>query len=98
MTYRVISGFEDTDSGVFYDIHEKIEDNNKNIKKYLNAGVVVEEPGKAKKVDGQEDGTDEEKTDYSKLKVDDIKKLLEEREIPFDGDMKKDDLIELLGD
>lgn len=85
MTYRVIAGFEDTDTGVFYDIHTKIEDTNKNIKKYLEAGVVVGD-------------TAEEKTDYKKLRLDEIKKLLEERKIPYDGDMKKDALIELLGD
>ena len=43
MAYRVVTGFEDTETGVFYDIHTNIEDDNKNIKKYLKAKVVVKE-------------------------------------------------------
>lgn len=41
MTYRVVSGFQDAETGVFYDIHENIDAKNKNLKKYLDAGVVV---------------------------------------------------------
>lgn len=41
MAYRVISGFQDLETGVFYDIHTIIDDKNKNLKKYLDAGVVV---------------------------------------------------------
>lgn len=41
MAYRVISGFQDVETGVFYDIHEEIDAKNKNLKKYLDAGVVV---------------------------------------------------------
>lgn len=46
MTYRVISGFQDTETGVFYDIHEEIDEKNKNLKKYLDAGVVVDDSEK----------------------------------------------------
>lgn len=41
MAYRVISGFQDAETGVFYDIHTTIDAKNKNLKKYLDAGVVV---------------------------------------------------------
>lgn len=41
MTYRVVSGFQDLETGVFYDIHTEIDDKNKNLEKYLKAGVVV---------------------------------------------------------
>lgn len=43
MAYRVVTGFEDTETGVFYDIHTSIEDDNKNIKKYLKAKVIVKD-------------------------------------------------------
>ena len=47
MAYRVISGFQHAETGVFYDIHETIDAKNKNLKKYLDAGVVVnDEPEK----------------------------------------------------
>lgn len=41
MAYRVISGFQDAETGVFYDIHTTVNAKNKNLKKYLDAGVVV---------------------------------------------------------
>lgn len=41
MAYRVISGFQDLETKVFYNIHEEIDEKNKNLKKYLEAGVVV---------------------------------------------------------
>lgn len=40
MAYRVISGFQDLDTGVFYDIHAEIDEKNENLEKYLKAGVV----------------------------------------------------------
>ena len=43
MAYRVISGFQDLDTGVFYDIHTEINEKNKNLKKYLDAEVVVDD-------------------------------------------------------
>lgn len=43
MAYRVVTGFEDTETGVFYDIHTNIEDDNKNIKKYLKAKAIVKD-------------------------------------------------------
>ena len=47
MAYRVISGFQDAETGVFYDTHTTIDAKNKNLKKYLDAGVVVnDEPEK----------------------------------------------------
>lgn len=46
MAYRVISGFQDAETGVFYDIHEEIDAKNKNLKKYLDAGVVDDAPEK----------------------------------------------------
>lgn len=56
MAYRVVSGFQDTETGVFYDIHEVIEDKNKNLKKYLDAGVVVDDAPKKKEVKKTEKG------------------------------------------
>jgi hypothetical protein len=49
MAYRVISGFQDTETGVFYDIHEEIDEKNKNLKKYLETGVVIDDSPKQKK-------------------------------------------------
>lgn len=43
MAYRVISGFQDLDTGVFYDIHTEIDEKNENLEKYLKAGVVVKD-------------------------------------------------------
>lgn len=43
MAYRVISGFQDLDTGVFYDIHTEINEENENLEKYLKAGVVVKD-------------------------------------------------------
>ncbi len=43
MAYRVISGFQDLDTGVFYDIHAEIDEENENLEKYLKAGVVVKD-------------------------------------------------------
>lgn len=56
MTYRVISGFQDTETGVFYDIHAEIDGKNKNLKKYLDAGVVVDDAPKKKEVNKTEKG------------------------------------------
>lgn len=47
MAYRVISGFQDLETKVFYNIHEEIEETNKNLKKYLEAGVVVSDDEEA---------------------------------------------------
>ena len=56
MAYRVVSGFQDTETGVFHDIHEVIDDKNKNLKKYLDAGVVVDDAPKKKEVRKTEKG------------------------------------------
>lgn len=56
MTYRVISGFQDTETGVFYNIHEEIDEKNKNLKKYLEAGVVIDDSPKKKEVKKTEKG------------------------------------------
>lgn len=56
MTYRVISGFQDTETGVFYDIHEEIDEKNKNLKKYLETGVVIDDSPKKKEVKKTEKG------------------------------------------
>lgn len=56
MAYRVVSGFQDTETGVFYDIREIIDDKNKNLKKYLDAGVVVDDAPKKKEVKKTEKG------------------------------------------
>lgn len=56
MAYRVVSGFQDTETGVFYDIHEEIDGKNKNLKKYLDAGVVVDDAPKKKEVKKTEKG------------------------------------------
>lgn len=56
MAYRVVSGFQDIETGVFYDIHEEIDEKNKNLKKYLDAGVVVDDAPKKKEVKKTEKG------------------------------------------
>lgn len=56
MAYRVVSGFQDTETGVFYDIHENINEKNKNLKKYLDAGVVIDDAPKKKEVKKKEKG------------------------------------------
>ena len=56
MAYRVVSGFQDTETGVFYDIHEEIDEKNKNLKKYLEAGVVIDDSPKKKEVKKTEKG------------------------------------------
>lgn len=56
MAYRVISGFQDLETKVFYDLHEIIDDKNKNLKKYLDAGVVVDDAPKKKEVKKTEKG------------------------------------------
>ena len=56
MAYRVVSGFQDTETGVFYDIHEEIDEKNKNLKKYLEAGVVIDDSLKKKEVKKTEKG------------------------------------------
>jgi hypothetical protein len=43
MAYRVISGFQDLETKVFYNIHETIDEKNKNLEKYLKAGVVIDD-------------------------------------------------------
>lgn len=43
MAYRVISGFQDLETKVFYNIHEIIDGKNKNLEKYLKAGVVIDD-------------------------------------------------------
>lgn len=56
MAYRVVSGFQDLETKVFYDIHEIIDYKNKNLKKYLDAGVVVDDAPKKKEVKKTEKG------------------------------------------
>lgn len=65
MAYRVISGFQDLETKVFYNIHEEIDEKNKNLKKYLEAGVVVCDDEEAVIVDDGEKQleTTVEKTD-----------------------------------
>ena len=56
MAYRVVSGFQDLETKVFYDLHEIIDDKNKNLKKYLDAGVVINDAPKKKEVKKTEKG------------------------------------------
>lgn len=56
MAYRVVSGFQDLETKVFYDLHEIIDDKNKNLKKYLDAGVVIDDAPKKKEVKKTEKG------------------------------------------
>lgn len=56
MAYRVVSGFQDLETNVFYDIHENIDEKNKNLKKYLDAGVVINDAPKKKEVKKTEKG------------------------------------------
>lgn len=56
MAYRVISGFQDLETKVFYNIHEIIDEKNKNLKKYLEAGVVVDDSPKKKEAKKTEKG------------------------------------------
>ncbi|WP_277220719.1 hypothetical protein [Peptoniphilus vaginalis] len=59
MAYRVVSGFQDLETKVFYDLHEIIDDKNKNLKKYLEVGVVVSD-GEENIVDDEENIVDDE--------------------------------------
>lgn len=61
MAYRVISGFQDLETKVFYNIHEEIEETNKNLKKYLEAGVVVSDDEETP-IDIKDDVIDTEET------------------------------------
>ena len=61
MAYRVVSGFQDLETKVFYDLHEIIDDKNKNLKKYLEAGVVMSDD-EENIVDDEENIVDDEKT------------------------------------
>lgn len=56
MAYRVVSGFQDLETKVFYNIHEEIDEKNKNLKKYLDAGVVIDDSPKKKEVKKTEKG------------------------------------------
>lgn len=56
MAYRVVSGFQDLETKVFYNIHEEIDEKNKNLKKYLEAGVVVDDSPKKKEAKKTEKG------------------------------------------
>lgn len=56
MAYRVVSGFQDLETKVFYDIHENIDEKNKNLKKYLDAGVVIDDAPKKKEAKKTEKG------------------------------------------
>lgn len=56
MAYRVVSGFQDLETKVFYDIHENIDEKNKNLKRYLDAGVVINDAPKKKEVKKTEKG------------------------------------------
>ena len=65
MAYRVISGFQDLETKVFYNIHEIIDEKNKNLEKYLKAGVVIDDSKKTEtkntKVETKESKTKEVK-------------------------------------
>ncbi|MEB7771427.1 HeH/LEM domain-containing protein [Kurthia gibsonii] len=46
----------------------------------------------------QKESNEVEVVDYESLKVDELKQLLDEREIAYTSEMKKADLIALLGE
>ena len=48
------------------------------------------------KEEALEETEEEDTVDYSKLKVDELKNLLDEKEIEYDSKAKKEDLIKLL--
>lgn len=60
MAYRVISGFQDLETKVFYNIHETIDEKNKNLEKYLKAGVVID--------DGEKTATKNTKVEKKEVK------------------------------
>ena len=78
MAYKVITGFEDVETGVFYDIHTEIEEDNENIEKYIEAGVVVgETPKKEPTVTEIKALLDEKGIEYDvKAKKDELLELL----------------------
>ena len=83
MAYRVISGFQDLETKVFYNIHEEIEETNKNLKKYLEAGVVVSDDAEDviddedDVIDTEETITDKEENIVDDAIVNDVEKQLE---------------------
>lgn len=78
MAYKVVTGFEDVETGVFYDIHTQIEGDNENIEKYIEAGVVVDEnPKKEPTVAEIKVMLDEKGIEYdAKAKKDELLELL----------------------
>lgn len=66
MAYRAISGFQDLETKVFYNIHEIIDEKNKNLDKYLKAGVVVD--------DSEKTETKGTKTETKSTKAKEVKK------------------------
>lgn len=86
----------------------KKTDNEVKIKKYLDMGFEeITETQNAEGDDQQdtnnENGKDAEdnqqdEPDYDSMKVDELKDLADKRNIEYDSKIKKDDLIELLGE
>lgn len=71
----------------------KKTDNEVKIKKYLDMGFEeITEPENTEGDDQQDE------LDYESMKVDELKALADERKIEYDSKIKKDDLIELLGE
>lgn len=107
--YRVIHGFEDLKTGIFYDIGAEICTDEPRIQEFIDAGVIekmdINQQPVSISEDNESNGTQEEITsnetsiqeeDFEKMTVKEIKEQLHAREIEFDDKAKKKDLIELL--
>lgn len=107
--YRVIHGFEDLKTGIFYDIGAEICTDEPRIQEFIDAGVVEkmdinqqlssidegdESNGMEEEITSNETSIPEE--DFEKMTVKEIKEQLHARGIEFDDKAKKKDLIELL--
>lgn len=83
------------------DLEVKEEITDESIEKTSNEEVLdetIEEVFKEESIDEETLNETEEqyKIDYSKLKVDELKQLLDEQGIEYDSKVKKEDLIKLL--
>lgn len=107
--YRVIHGFEDLKTGIFYDIGAEICTDEPRIQDFIDAGVIekmdISQQPVSISEDNESNGMGEEITsnkasiqeeDFERMPVKEIKEQLLTKGIEFDDKAKKKDLIELL--
>lgn len=74
--------------------HRKAEEANLDLE--VKVEITDESIEKKSNEEALDETKEEDKIDYSKLKVDELKNLLDEKEIEYDSKAKKEDLIKLL--